>query len=125
MGAFTHDVIAAALREREVTLTNLGRKSGKPNRVTIWVATDGKRIFIRSGEGLGRQWPQNMLAQGEGELHVGKLRVRFKPRQITEPAEARSVSQLYRDKYGPYVIPSKPTEPLTPGEVATFELIPT
>ncbi len=116
-------MIEAAAREREVTLTTLGRKSGKPNGVTIWIATDGQRIFIRSGQGLGRHWPQNMLARGQGELQLGELRVSVKPQHVTDPALARGVSQLYRDKYGSYVKPSKATEPLTPGEEATFELI--
>ncbi len=124
MGEFTHDAIEAAAREREVTLTTVGRKSGKPNGVTIWVATDGKRIFIRSGEGLGRQWPRNLIERGAGELQLGKLRVKFRPRLVPDAAEARSVSELYRKKYGSFVTPSKPTEPLTPGEIATFELIP-
>jgi deazaflavin-dependent oxidoreductase (nitroreductase family) len=124
VAAFDPDVLAAAAREREVKLTTLGRKSGKSHVVTIWVATDGRRLFIRSGEGLARQWPQNLLARGEGELQLGKLRVKVKPRLIAGPAEARAVSGLYKRKYGAFVRASKPNQPLTKGETATFELIP-
>ena len=125
MAQFDREVLEAAAREREVTLTTVGRKSGKPYRVTIWVVTDGQKIFIRSGQGLRRHWPQNLLARGEGELQLGKLRVKFKPRLVTEPVEARAVSGLYRRKYGAFVKPSKPNQRLTPGEQSTFELIPT
>jgi len=124
VGSISDDVLKAAAGEREVTLTTVGRKSGKEHRVTIWIATDGQRLFIRSGEGLKRHWPQNLLARGEGELHLGKLRVKVKPRLVTDPAEARAVSALYKKKYGPFVRVSKPNQPLTPGEQATFELIP-
>jgi len=124
VGSFSHDVLRAVAREREVTLTTVGRKSGKEHRVTIWITTDGTRLFIRSGQGLRRQWPQNLIARGEGELQLGKLRVKVKPRMVTDPAEARAVSALYRKKYGPLVRASKPNQPLTPGEQATFELIP-
>ncbi|HYR50832.1 MAG TPA: nitroreductase/quinone reductase family protein [Candidatus Eisenbacteria bacterium] len=124
MGSFSHDVLRAVAREREVTLTTVGRKSGKEHRVTIWITTDGTRLFIRSGQGLRRHWPQNLIARGEGELQLGKLRVKVKPRMVTDPAEARAVSALYRKKYGPLVRASKPNQPLTPGEQATFELIP-
>ena len=124
MGSFSDDVLRAAAREREVTLTTVGRKSGKEHRVTIWITADGRRLFIRSGQGLRRQWPQNLIARGEGELQLGKLRVKVKPRLVTDPAEARAVSALYRKKYGPFVRASKPNQPLTPGEQATFELIP-
>ena len=124
MGSFSDDFLKAAAREREVTLTTVGRKSGKEHRVTIWITTDGTRLFIRSGQGLRRHWPQNLIARGEGELQLGKLRVKVKPRVVTDPAEARAVSALYRKKYGPLVRASKPNQPLTPGEQATFELIP-
>jgi len=124
MADFDPAVVAAVTREREVTLTTRGRKSGKPVPVTIWIGTDGSRIFIRSGGGLGRQWPQNLLASREGTLRVGRRSVQVAPRLVADPAEARAVSQLYRDKYGSYVKPSRPDEPLTEGEKATFELTP-
>jgi deazaflavin-dependent oxidoreductase (nitroreductase family) len=123
MSAFSNEVIEAAGREREVKLTTYGRKSGKPYDVTIWVVTDGTRLYIRSGEGLRRHWPQNFMARGEGVLHLGKLAVKVKPRLVTDPGEARATSGLYKRKYGPFVKASKPGKPLTPGEQATFELI--
>ncbi len=124
MPNFTDDVLKAAANEREVTLTTIGRKSGKPHDVTIWLTTDGKRLYIRSGQGLGRQWPQNFLARGEAVLHLGKQAVKVKPQLVTDPSHARETSTLYAKKYGSTVKPSKPDQPLTPGEQATFELIP-
>lgn len=67
---FSRDVLDAAEREREVHLTTIGRKTGKPHRVTIWVGTDGKRLYTRSGEGLRRHWPQNLLVRGEGSCSL-------------------------------------------------------
>ncbi|MDQ2943138.1 MAG: nitroreductase/quinone reductase family protein [Candidatus Dormibacteraeota bacterium] len=124
MSSFDRDVLEAASRQKEVNLTTVGRKSAKPHRVTIWLVTAGQRLFIRSGEGLRRHWPQNLIARGEGELQLGKLRIKFKPRLVTDPAEARAVSGLYKPKYGVFVRASKPNQPLTSGEQATFELIP-
>ena len=124
MAAFSRDVLEAVGREREVTLTTRGRKSDKPRRVTIWISTDGKRVFIRSGAGMKRDWPQNLVAGGEGELQVGSRKVRVRPRHLTDPGEARAVSELHRAKYGATVKPSTPPEPLTAGEEATFELLP-
>jgi deazaflavin-dependent oxidoreductase (nitroreductase family) len=116
--------IEAAAREREVTLTTNGRKTGKPVTVTVWIATDGKRMFVRSGGGFNRDWPQNLRARGEAVLHIGGQSVKVKPRDVTDPAEARAVSQLVRKKYGFFVKASKPDQPPTPAEQATFELIP-
>jgi deazaflavin-dependent oxidoreductase (nitroreductase family) len=117
--------VEAAAKQKEVTLTTIGRNSGKPRKVTIWVTTDGKRIYIRSGQGFKRDWPQNLVARGEATLDLGNQYIKVKPRQVTDPADARAVSQLVRKKYGFAVKVSEPDEPLTPAEQATFELIPT
>jgi len=44
--------------------------------------------------------------------------------RFCQPTEFRGVSQLCRMKYGPCVKPSKPDEPVTEGEKATFQLTP-
>jgi hypothetical protein len=124
VSTFKKDVIDAAASEKEVKLTTFGRKTGKPSEVIIWIATDGDHLYIRSGQGMRRHWPQNLEARGEGVLHLGNMDVKVKPRRVTDPAEARASSTFYARKYGEFVKASKPDEPLTPGEVASFELLP-
>ena len=124
MNLFDADVLTAAAHEREVQFTTYGRKTGKPRRVTIWISTDGQRMYIRSGEGMRRHWPQNLLAKGEGVVRLGNTDVDVKPRLVTDPPEARVVTALYRAKYGTFVRASKPDQPLTLGEQTTFELLP-
>lgn len=124
MESFSADVLEAAKREREVKLSTVGRKSGKPHQVTIWITTDGTHLYIRSGQGLRRNWPQNLVARGEGVLQIGKTQVKVKRRLVTDPVEARMASGLYTRKYGPFVKASRPNQALTPGEQATFELLP-
>lgn len=124
MSPFNRQVIEAAALEREVTLTTYGRKSGRSYDVTIWLATDGERVYIRSGQGLRRHWPKNLMARGEGVLRLGKVALKVKPRLVTDPAEARATSKLYTRKYGSTVKASSPDQPLTPGEQASFELTP-
>jgi deazaflavin-dependent oxidoreductase (nitroreductase family) len=124
VSTFKQEVIDTAAREKEVRLTTFGRKTGKPSDVTIWITTDGEHLYIRSGQGLRRQWPQNLLARGEGVLHLGDMDLKVTPRQVTDPAEARASSALYTRKYGEFVKASKPDEALTLGEQASFELLP-
>jgi deazaflavin-dependent oxidoreductase (nitroreductase family) len=121
---FSTELLGAVAREQEVTLTTNGRKTGKPHRVTIWITTDGSRVFIRSGEGMKRDWPQNLEAAGEGTLRVRGKDVKVRARRVTDPEQARATSHLAREKYGNYVKPSQPGEPLTRGEQAVFELLP-
>lgn len=121
---FPSDVVDAVAKEKEVRLTTFGRNTGKESSVTIWVVTDGKKVFIRSGQALKRHWPKNLLARPEGTLQLDGKVVRFTSRHITDPAEARNSSKLYGPKYGAFVKPSNEDEPLTPGEQAAFELLP-
>lgn len=123
MASFSTEVLDAAAREREVSLTTRGRKTGNDHSTVIWVWGDGRRLFIRSGGGLGRDWPRNLLAQAQGVLDLGGLAVRVRARHL-DPAEARSVGPLINRKYGAAVQMPEEGEPPTPAETATFELTP-
>lgn len=124
MPGFDRDVLDLAAREREVDLTTWGRKTGKPSRKTIWIWGDGERLFVRAGGGLGRDWPQNLLARGRGVLHLAGRDIPVRARHVTDPAEARQGAELINRKYTSDVQHSSGDEPLTPGEQATFELLP-
>jgi hypothetical protein len=122
--AFPRDILEAIAKEREVRLTTQGRNTGKKSTVTIWIVTDGDKVYIRSGQGLARHWPKNLLARPGGSLQLDGKVVLFKSRHITDPAEARHSSRLYGPKYGGSIKTSNEGDPLTPGEQAAFELLP-
>lgn len=126
MKRFSEDVLESIRDEPEVTLTTYGRKTGEPATVTIWIVTDGHKVYIRSGQGMRRHWPKNLQARPEGLIQVKGQVVRFTSRHVSEASEARHSSELYGPKYGPSspVTPSKDGDPLTPGEQAVFELLP-
>lgn len=122
---FDPSVIEAAANQREVDLSTFGRKTGKPSRRTIWITTDGQRVYIRSGRGLGRDWPQNLLANGRAILHFANTDVTVRARHVTDPSEARRSWLAVAQKYGvDRGSGSKEGEPLTLAEQATFELLP-
>lgn len=124
MAEFSRGVIEAAARQREVQITTYGRKTGRPHRVTVWVSGDNGRLFVRSGGGLGRDWPQNLLAGSRGVLHVGGMDVPIRARHVTDVAEARTAAGHLVGKYRVNIQRSSGDQPLTPGEQATFELLP-
>jgi len=124
VSTFSQHVIDAAKNEREVAFTTFGRRTGKPYDVTIFIVTDGHRLFIVSGQGMARQWPQNLTARGDGVLHLRGLDVHVKSRHVIDPGETRFVSELYGSKYGPRFGARQPGEPPRLSEQATFELIP-
>jgi len=124
MADFSPEALAAAAREREVQLVTTGRKSGERRLVVIWLTIDGRRLFIRSGGGLTRHWPQNLLAGGPAALKLSSLEIPVRARHVTDSSEARAISGYVARKYGASVRRSSEGEPLTPGEQATFELLP-
>ena len=124
MSAWDSETLATALREREVDLTTWGRRTGKPARVTIWIWGDGQRLYIRSGRGMGRDWPQNLLARGRGILHLAGRDFPVRARHVTDPAEARAGSGMVVAKYSQAASAPAGDDPPTPGETATFELTP-
>ena len=61
------------------------------------------------------------------DLGLGQLRApRIAGAQlfVAGPDEARATSRIAREKYGSFIKPSQPGEPLTKGEQAVFELLP-
>ncbi len=118
-------IVEAAEAAREVDLTTFGRRTGRPSRRTIWITTDPRgRLFIRSGRGPGRDWPQNLLANQRAVLHVGEQDVPVRARHVTDRAELRASRDAVKRKYGRELPSSNDGEPLTLPEQATFELIP-
>jgi deazaflavin-dependent oxidoreductase (nitroreductase family) len=124
VAVWDRELFELAMREAEVDFTTMGRKSGEPRRVTIWIWGEGGRLYIRSGFGMGRDWPQNLLASGKGMLHIAGRDIPVDARHVTDVAEARRCSQMVVAKYPQTTNrPGTGAEP-TPGELATFELTP-
>jgi len=124
MAGFDAAVTAAVQTEREVELTTYGRTSDNPSRRILWAYGDDERIFIRSGGGLGRDWPRNLLANGRGILHVGGIDVPVRAVHLTDVTESRQAGELGRAKYGEAFSVTAAGEEPAPGEQATFELLP-
>jgi len=122
---FEQSLIDLAEQTKEVELTTYGRKSGKESRRIIWITALDGRLYIRSGLGLTRDWPKNLLADNRAILHIGDTDVPVRARHVTDPAEARAMHAPVKSKYDAERTKSSGDEPLTPSEQAVFELLPT
>src|SRR5947209_20418996 len=119
------DLARAAAEAREVDLTTFGRATGRPSRRTIWITTDALgRVHIRSGQGLSRDWPRNLLANPRAVLHIDGRDIAVRARRVTDRAELRASLGALEQKYRWQLPASQPGEALTPPEQATFELTP-
>jgi deazaflavin-dependent oxidoreductase (nitroreductase family) len=121
---FDAETYETATKEKEVELTTFGRKTGKPSRRIIWItAMDGK-IYVRSGPGMTRDWPKNLVANGRGILHMAGKDLPVQARHVTDPTEARAMHAPVKAKYDAQRPASSGSEPLTAAEEAVFELTP-
>jgi deazaflavin-dependent oxidoreductase (nitroreductase family) len=117
-------LLQTAAGEKEVELTTFGRKSEKASRRIVWITALDSRLYVRSGLGLTRDWPKNLLANGRAVLHMAGRDVQVRARHVTDPAEARALHAPVKQKYNAERPSSKGDEPLTPAEQAVFELTP-
>jgi deazaflavin-dependent oxidoreductase (nitroreductase family) len=121
----SNELASAAATAPEVDLTTFGRRSGRPSRHTIWITTDAHgRIHIRSSQGLARDWPQNLLANGHAIVNIDGEDFPVQARHVTNRAELLASRDAVKAKYGRDVPTSQPGQPPTPPEQATFELVP-
>lgn len=121
---FEDGIYETAAREKEVEFTTFGRKSGKATRKIIWITVLDGKLYIRSGLGMTRDWPQNLLANGRGVLHMAGQNIAVRARHVTDPSEARSLHGAVKEKYNAERTQSSGDEPLTPSESAVFQLLP-
>jgi len=118
------DLARAVAVVREVDLTTFGRATGRPSRRTMWITTDALgRIHIRSGQGLSRDWPRNLLANPRAVLHINGRDIAVRARHVSDRTELRASHDALQQKYGWELPASQPGDALTPPEQATFELI--
>jgi deazaflavin-dependent oxidoreductase (nitroreductase family) len=123
-GVFNASLLQTAAHEKEVELTTFGRKSGQASRRVAWITAMDDKLYVRSGLGLTRDWPKNLLANGRAILHIAGQDVPVRARHVTDPTEARAMHTPVKQKYAAERPGSKDDEPLTPAEQAVFQLEP-
>lgn len=125
MAAFDPELLELLRSEREIELTTYGRKTGKPATVTIWVTPDDDgRVYVRSGYGMGRDWPQNLAQSGRAVVRVAGRKVAVHARHLDNMVEARRASAAIKRKYADSAQVAAGDDPPTVGERASFELTP-
>jgi deazaflavin-dependent oxidoreductase (nitroreductase family) len=121
---FDPSVLETAEKEKEVELTTFGRKTGNASKRIIWISVIDGKIYVRSGPGMSREWPKNLVANGKAILHMAGRDIPVRARHVTDPTEARSMHPAVKAKYNAERPSSQGDEPLAPSEEAVFELTP-
>jgi deazaflavin-dependent oxidoreductase (nitroreductase family) len=89
------------LGKRFVLLNHIGRKSGLPRQVVVEVVEHDEAshtVYVASGWGHQAQWYQNLLAQPDFTIQMGRRTWAVHAKMLT-PEEAAAILRNYRQKH--------------------------
>jgi deazaflavin-dependent oxidoreductase (nitroreductase family) len=99
MPARSDDLKDRLLRASEITITVIGRKSGRAISIPIWFVFEDK-IYLLPVQGSDTQWYKNVLENPKIRVKVGGAEAEVKAVPITAAAQVAEVVDKFRKKYG-------------------------
>ena len=87
-------------RYREIKLTVVGRKSGRPVSRPVWFVFEGDTLYLLPVQGSDTQWYKNMLKNPKTWIDARGAVEGFEAVPITDMKEVASVVEKFREKYG-------------------------
>jgi len=99
MPARSDDLKDHLSRSSEITITVIGRKSGRAISIPIWFVFDGK-LYLMPVQGSDTQWYKNVLKNPKIRIKTGGMEAEVKPVSITDAAQVAAVVEKFRKKYG-------------------------
>jgi deazaflavin-dependent oxidoreductase (nitroreductase family) len=87
-------------RYNQITISVIGRKSGREISIPIWFALDGEKLYLLPVQGSDTQWYQNVLKNQQIRIEARDAKAEFRAKPITEAKTVKSVVEKFREKYG-------------------------
>jgi hypothetical protein len=87
-------------RNREITITVTGRKSGRAISIPIWFVLETENLYLLPVEGSATQWYKNVLRTPQIRIAAGGADARLEVTPITDAKQVASVAAKFRSKYG-------------------------
>jgi deazaflavin-dependent oxidoreductase (nitroreductase family) len=86
-------------KKQTLTITTIGRRSGKRHDTTIWFAVDDdERVFIWTRDPK-RDWVRNVLVNPTVEIRMGGVTRKMTVVPLKSDAEKEHLANLCRKKY--------------------------
>ena len=86
-------------RSREITITVVGRKSGKRISRPVWFVLEGDTLYLLPVQGSDTQWYKNLLQNPEIGIEARDKRGKFHATEVTDRKAVASVAEKFREKY--------------------------
>ena len=88
-------------RYRQITITVIGRKSGRKISTPVWFVLEGSdTLYLLPVQGSDTQWYKNVLHDPKLWISARGKEQAFQAAPITDPKQVKSVVEAFRVKYG-------------------------
>jgi deazaflavin-dependent oxidoreductase (nitroreductase family) len=87
-------------RYREITISVIGRKSGRMISIPVWFVWDDNKLYLLPVKGSDTQWYKNVLTNPKIRIDARGEEAELQAVPITDAKEVKSVVERFRDKYG-------------------------
>jgi deazaflavin-dependent oxidoreductase (nitroreductase family) len=87
-------------RSREITITVIGRKSGRAISNPVWFVLDDDKLYLLPVQGSDTQWYKNVLKNPSLRVKAGGVEAELKAVPVTDGQQVASVVEKFRAKYG-------------------------
>jgi deazaflavin-dependent oxidoreductase (nitroreductase family) len=87
-------------RDQEITITTIGRRSGRSISLPIWFAWDGGKLYLLPVKGSDTQWYNNVLKNPSIRIDAGGIQSELTVAAITDVSQVKAVVDRFRGKYG-------------------------
>jgi deazaflavin-dependent oxidoreductase (nitroreductase family) len=92
-----HDRLA---RGREITITVVGRKSGRKISNPVWFVAEGDTLYLLPVQGSDTQWYKNVLNNPVIQVEARGAQTELSVVPVTNASRVSSVVEKFREKYG-------------------------
>ena len=87
-------------RDREITITVTGRKSGRTISLPIWFVWDDGKLYLLPVKGSDTQWYKNVLKNPSIRIEAGGAEADVQAVPVKDATQVKSVVEKFRNKYG-------------------------
>jgi deazaflavin-dependent oxidoreductase (nitroreductase family) len=87
-------------RDREITITVTGRKSGRTISLPVWFVWNEGKLYLLPVKGSDTQWYKNVLKNPSIRIDAGGARSEVKVVAVADATQVKSVVEKFRGKYG-------------------------
>jgi deazaflavin-dependent oxidoreductase (nitroreductase family) len=87
-------------RYRQITITVVGRKSGRKISRPVWFVVEGEKLYLLPVQGSKTQWYKNVLKNPTIGIDARGVEAEFRAAPMKGARAVKAVVEKFREKYG-------------------------